>query len=104
MLVRPFLNAVARLNQILDDETARCFGVDSTENLVSYHSNSGGKFSLCSNIANTSGGNSTAKYEAKIAGQGISIEASISEAMPLQIGKDVRLPWYFADYLLFDRG
>ena len=101
MLVRPFLNEVARLNQILDDETARCFGVDSAENLVSYHSNSGGKFSLCSNIANTTGGNSTAKYEAKIAGQGISIEASISEAMPLQIGKDVRLPWHFRDYLLW---
>ncbi|MXZ11126.1 MAG: AAA family ATPase [Gemmatimonadetes bacterium] len=93
-LVRPILNNVAHLRENLDNEIARCFGVDKTKNLVRYPSSNRAKISLCSNllrdsvlgnVADEPGDNSSFKYEVIATEQEVNFDASISNIIPLRI-------------------
>ena len=102
-LVRPILNDVAHLRENLDNEIARCFGVDKTKNLVRYPSSNRAKISLCSNllrdamlrnVADKPGDNSSFKYEVITTKQEVNFDASISNTIPLRIemNKNVQSP------------
>ena len=110
-LVRPILNNVTHLCENLDNEIARCFGVDKTKNLVRYPSSNRAKISLCSNLLRDSalsnvtdkpGGNSSFKYEVIVTKQEINFDALISNTIPLRIEIDKNTqspnPWWLFMY------
>ena len=84
-LIRTYLKKIAHLSEDLDNEIARCFGIDKTKNLVRHPGNGETTFSLLHNTSREAGQNDPFGYEVKVTEQGAKIDALIPNAMPLQM-------------------
>ena len=84
-LIRTYLKKIAHLSEDLDNEIARCFGIDKTKNLVRHLGNGETTFSLLHNTSREAGQNDPFGYEVKVTEQGAKIDALIPNAMPLQM-------------------
>ena len=87
-LVRPMLNNVAHLNEDLEGEITRCFGMGKAKNLVRHSSDGETTFSLRHNTSQEAGQNDPFGYEVAVTEQGVKIGASIPNTMPLQMNME----------------
>ena len=98
-LLRPILNNVAHLSEDLDNEIARCFGVDKTKNLVRHHCDGETTFSLFHNISRETGQSDPFGYGVTVTEHGAKIDASIPNTMPLQMDtEDISHLFYESDF------
>ncbi len=86
-LIRKTLKKVAHLSKDLDNEIARCFGVGKTKNLIRHLGDGETTFCLRHNTTRKAGQNDSFKYEVTVTEQGAKIDASIPNAMPLQMDR-----------------
>ena len=84
-LVRPMLNNIAHLSENLEGEITRCFGIDKAKNLIRHSGNGETTFSLLHNISKETELNNPFGYQVTVTEQGAKINASIPNAMPLQM-------------------
>ena len=84
-LVRPMLNNIAHLNEDLEGEITRCFGVDKAKILIRHPGDGETTFSLRHNTSEKAGRNDPLGYEVTVTEQGVKIDASIPNTMPLQM-------------------
>ena len=87
-LVRPMLNNVAHLNEDLEGEITRCFGMGKAKNLVRHSSDGETTFSLRHNTSQEAGQNDPFGYEVAVTEQGVKIGAAIPNTMPLQMNME----------------
>ncbi len=95
-LVRPVLNNVAHLNEELDNELARCFGVERAKNLVRYPHKGATGFSLRGIASAAAGSSAEFGYRVGVTENGAELDASIPRTMPLLIGQEIAArhhPW-----------
>ena len=95
-LVRPLLSNVAHLNEDLDSELARCFGVEKAKNLVRYPSNGATGFSLRGRASTVAGSFHKFGYKVTVTENGAELDASISQTMPMLVRHQItdrHFPW-----------
>ena len=85
VLIHTSLNNVAHLSEDLENEIARCFGMDKAKNLVRHPCEGETTFSLLHNISREPGQTDPFGYEVTVTKQGTNIDISIPNTMPLQM-------------------
>ena len=86
-LIRKTLKKVAHLNEDLDNEIARCFGVGKTKNLVRHPSDGETIFCLRHNTTRKAERPAQFGYDVMVTGQGAKIDALIPNSLPLQMDR-----------------
>ena len=86
-LIRKTLKKVAHLNEDLDNEIARCFGVGKTKNLVRHPGDGETILCLRHNTTRKAGRPAQFGYDIMVTGQGAKIDALIPNARPLQMDR-----------------
>ena len=94
-LVYRALNRVGHLNETLNDEIVRCFGVDDAMSLVRHPSRGKAGFSIRGYRPDESSRGVSFEYEAEVTKEGVKLDASIPGNMPIQFGQDFRSFPYF---------
>ena len=94
-LVYRALNSVGHLNEALNDEIVRCFGVDDVKSLIHYPGDWEAGFSLHGSHLGETGHETSFQYKAKVASDGIRINASIPSELPIQVEHSLQpLPYF----------
>ena len=101
-LVRPFLDNVGHLNEDLDSELARCFGVEKARNLELYPRKGATGFSLQGSSPGTVGRSVNFGYQVALSENGAALEASIPKTMSLQVGHEIDDRRFHWRYLLHE--
>ena len=94
-VVHRALSNFGSLDNDLDIEIARCFGAGKAEYLISYPGHSSSKFSLRNTTSNASGRTGNFRYDITVSPQGIDIDATIPQNMPVSIRQSHLFPRWF---------
>ena len=87
-LIRTYLKTVTHLSEDLENEIARCFGIDKAKNLVRHKSDGETTFSLLHNTSRKIGQNDPFRCEVTVTGQGNKIDFLIPNKRSLQMDMD----------------
>ena len=90
-LIRRILREVGLFSEALDEEIARCYGVEDTANLIRYPVSRDSQVSLAFNPKRGPLANGALSHEVRLSEHGIQITASIPDDIPLQIGPNTRV-------------
>lgn len=93
-LMRAELAKPALLEEILDSEVTRCFGVEQVSDLSSYLSGDLTRISVSDKGSETGIRRSVWEYEFTVSEQSLASRASIPNDMPMHITRQIRLPRY----------
>ena len=94
-LVYRALNSVEHLNETLNAEVVRCFGVDDARSLIHHPGHGRAGFSIHGNRLDETGRSASFEYEAEVTKEGVRVDASIPGNLPIQIGRDLQpLPYF----------
>ncbi len=94
-VVHRALSNFGSLDNDFDTEIARCFGSGKAEYLIGYPGHSSSKFSLCNTTSNASGRTGNFRYDITVSPQGINIDATIPQNMPVSIRQSHLFPRWF---------
>ena len=95
-LVRLALDSVLSMNEALDAEVARCFGVDKASGLEYFHVRGDAHHSMSGSITHMIDHDGVFTYKLQAIGQRIGIKASIPDAIPGQMMQSAETPWLLA--------
>ena len=84
-LVRPILSDVADFSRPLDSEFARCYGVEQTQFLRSFHSAGNTEILFRGALLTEKGESQTFSYQVKLQDQGVALSSSIPSTANLYI-------------------
>ncbi len=94
-VVHRALSNFGSLDNDLDIEIARCFGSGKAEYLIRYPGHSSSKFSLLNTTSDASGRTGNFRYDITVSPQGIDIDATIPQNMPVSIRQSHLFPRWF---------
>ena len=94
-LVYRALNNIGHLNETLNGEIVRCFGVDDAMSLVRHPDHGKAGFSIRGDRPGESGRGVSFEYEAEVTKKGVKLDASIPSDMAILIGRGLESFHYF---------
>ena len=103
-VIRPVLKEVIQFNQTLDDEIARCFGVEQISDLIRYPTGEETRVSLYPTTQQGLEVEGSLRHQATFSAKGTRIETSIPEDVPLRIGERTRISDIFSSRWRLQRG
>lgn len=101
-LFRPLLRDVSNLDDYLEREIARCFGIEGTARLIRHGSRDGARVFLKRRVAEASRPAEPFTHAFTIKGKKSTLTASMPDATPLQIERTDDEPWYQEKLRLMD--
>lgn len=101
-LFRPFLRDVSDLDDYLEREIERCFGIESLARLIRHGSRDGARVALKRHVAEAPRPVDPFAHEFTIRQRKSIFTASIPDATPLQIERNDDEPWYQEKLRLMD--
>ena len=94
-LIHRAISNIQHLTGFLDEEIARCFGVNDLANLVRHPADNTAQISLSGNAVSALGDDYRFEYGLASSGSQSSLYASIPLAMALETVHDLYIPWHF---------
>ena len=101
-LFRPLLRDVVKLDEVLEQEVARCFGIDAIARLIRHGSRSGARVALKRRAARASHPVEPFIHEFTVRERKCIFTASVPDATPLHVERSDDEPWYQEKLRLMD--
>ena len=89
-LIRPILRGIGQYSRALDEEVARCFGIEESASLIRYPGVGETQVTLSLNSLTEFYGNSPFRHEIRLSADGVNIDAHIPEDIPLWVSQNIR--------------
>ena len=89
-LIRPALRGINQFSDALDEEVARCFGIEESANLIRYPGSGEAQVSLSLNALAGSDQGRSFRYDIGLSPRGIEIGAHIPDDLSLSVRPDTR--------------
>ena len=93
-IVRRALGQVGSLSDVLREEILRCFGFETSENLVLYSPNDIKASRMRAVVSNELAGGDAYSYEIGVAKEETTIDPKIPEIVPFAISENLPFPWF----------
>ena len=93
-IIRRALGEVRSLSEVLAEEIERCFGIETTSNVIRHSFNGAEACTMRTVVSNELTGSEAYRYDVAVSKEQASINPTIPDFVPFTISENFRFPWF----------